>query len=265
VYDFKYVKANSIKEAEYILSHEPDSILLAGGMTLLPVMKQRLLAPKMLIDISSINRLIEIDQSEDFIEIGSMCTHFTVASSKNVRHHLPALAFLANNIADAHVRYKGTIGGSLANNDPSADYPAALVGMGGVIVTNLREIKAEDFFLGMFTTALEKNEIIVKLRFSLGISSSYQKFKHPSSGYAFCGVWISKLAIDEYRVAITGVYPCVQRWKEVEKNLRSNQNQEIFMSSKIDRADIFTTHDSTILYKEQLMRILGQKAFMEIM
>ena len=264
MYAFKFIKAHSIAQALQLLHHDENAKIIAGGMTLIPTMKQRLASPTSLIDLSAIPDLHHIQLHDRFIEIGSLCTHDQVSKSSLILEHLPTLAKLASMIADPQVRFKGTLGGSLANNDPAADYPAAVLGMGGTIKTNVREIKADDFFQGMFTTALHMDEIILSIRFPLGQRASYQKFRHPSSGYALCGVWVSSSA-NEKRVAITGVYPCVRRWPQAEDHLLQNKSAPSFESTPIDLENILATHDASAHYKAQLMRVLCSRATQEVM
>ncbi len=246
-----------------MLQNEENAKIIAGGMTLIPTMKQRLASPSALIDLSSISLLHQIQVQGDAIEIGSLCTHHQVSADASVQAHLPTLAKLASMIADPQVRYKGTIGGSLANNDPAADYPAALLGLGGIVKTNAREIDADDFFQGMFSTALNSDEIILSIRLPLGKKSSYLKFRHPSSGYALCGVWMTRSESFK-RVAITGVYPCVRRWLEAEDLLLQSSTAPNFESTPIEIEDILSTHDSSAHYKAQLMRVLCARAANEL-
>jgi carbon-monoxide dehydrogenase medium subunit len=263
VYEFRLLKANSVQEAVYMLQNEKDAKIIAGGMTLLPTMKQRLSSPSTLIDLSSIKQLQEIEAFKEYIEIGSLCTHYEVFTSKIIQKYLPSLSKLAGLIADPQVRFKGTIGGSIANNDPSADYPAALIGLGGIVVTNLREISSSDFIVGMFSTCLGNDEVIQSLRFPIGYKTNYQKFKHPSSGYALCGVWLSQKK-NEQILAVTGVFSNAKRWVEGENAIAEKFNPKSFQLIKIDLDDIFITHDSTKAYKAQLVRVLSQRAFEEI-
>lgn len=263
MYEFKFIKAKSINEAINTLQNEENSKIIAGGMTLLPTMKQRLTAPNILIDLSAIESLKRITITNDEIEIGALCSHYEVSTSEKIQKYLPTLSKLAGLIADPQVRFKGTIGGSIANNDPSADYPAALVGLGGIVVTNRREIKAQDFIVGMFTTSLEGNEIIQSIRFPINFKSSYQKFKHPASGYALCGVWMAQNEI-ERKIAVTGVFSYARRWIEGEEAIKKHNDTKLLENAVIDLDDIFMTHDTTPSYKAQLLRVLTIKALREI-
>ena len=180
-----------------------DARFLAGGMTLLPTMKQNLATPASLVDLSGLPRLVGISEVDGAIEIGAMTTHAAVAASDLVRARVPALATLAGGIGDPAVRNRGTIGGSLANNDPAADYPAGVLGLGATIVTDRREIAADDFFVAIFTTALEPGELITAVRFPVPLAAGYAKFRSPASRYALVGVFVARFP-DGVRVAVTG-------------------------------------------------------------
>jgi carbon-monoxide dehydrogenase medium subunit len=203
MYQFDYVKAKSLKDAGRLLASHGEAKLLAGGMTLIPTLKQRLARPSHLVDITQLAELQGIKLKAGRLEIGAATRHHQVAASAVVRKAIPALAQLAGVIGDPQVRNRGTLGGSVANNDPAADYPAAVLGLGATIVTTQREIAADDFFQGMFSTALEANEIITKVQFPIAKKVAYQKFKHPASGFALVGVFVSKRGSD-VRVAVTG-------------------------------------------------------------
>jgi carbon-monoxide dehydrogenase medium subunit len=192
MYEFKYVRPNSVRQAANMLAKDPDAKILAGGHSLLPAMKLRLAKHTQLLDIGRIEGINTIELKGRSLVIGAMARHVEVANSPVVKEALPVLAKLAGEIGDPAVRHRGTIGGSLANNDPNADYPAAVLGLGATVITNKRKIAADDFFKGMFETALEPDEIIVKVSFPLAKKSAYMKFKHPASGFALVGVLVSK-------------------------------------------------------------------------
>jgi carbon-monoxide dehydrogenase medium subunit len=203
MYAFTFHRPSSVRQAANLLAKSEDAKLLAGGQTLIPTMKQRLASPASLIDLSLIEGLSGIELRGRSIVIGAMTRHAEVADSPVVQENLPALAELAGEIGDPHVRNMGTIGGSLANNDPNADYPAGALGLGATIVTNKRRIAADEFFTGMFETALEADEIITKVMFPLAKKAAYVKFANPASRYALVGVFVSKRGRD-IRVAVTG-------------------------------------------------------------
>src|SRR3954463_16462638 len=184
MYAFEYHRPTSLRQAANLPGKVEDAKILAGGHTLLPTMKQRLAAPANLIDLSQIAELRGIERSARSVTIGSMNTHSDVAHSAEIREAIPGLAELAEQIGDPHVRNRGTIGGSIANNDPAADYPAALLALGATVVTNQREVSADKFFTGLFETALEEGEIVTAVRFPLPAKAGYAKFPNPASRYA---------------------------------------------------------------------------------
>ena len=202
MYAFEYHRPETLSAAVADLAN-PDAKVLAGGMTLLPTMKQRLASPAALIDLKSVPDLAGIARQGDNLVIGAMTRHADVARSNVVRGAIPALATLAGGIGDPHVRNMGTIGGSLANNDPSADYPAAALALGATIVTNKRRITAQDFFKGLFETALDTGELITQVSFPIPQRAAYMKFPNPASRYALVGVFVAKTA-GGVRVAVTG-------------------------------------------------------------
>ncbi len=199
---FAFHQPNTVPEMSALLSGVSDSMPLAGGMTLLPTIKQRLAAPAALIDLSKIPQLFGISISGDVLTVGAMTRHVEVAESELVRSKIPLLASLAAGIGDPAVRNRGTIGGSVANNDPAADYPAAVLALDATVVTDRREIAADAFFKGLFETALEPGEIITALRFPIPSAGGYAKFKSPASRYAVVGVCVAKTA-GKVRVAVT--------------------------------------------------------------
>ncbi|MGA7973855.1 MAG: xanthine dehydrogenase family protein subunit M [Pseudolabrys sp.] len=203
MYNFTFHRPTTVRQAAGLLARNPDAKLLAGGHSLLPVMKQRLAQPSALIDLSLVEGMDTVEQKGRAIVIGAMARHADVAKSSVLRELLPGLADVPGSVGDPQVRNRGTIGGSIANNDPNADYPAAVLGLGATIITNKRRIAADDFFQGMYTTALEDGEIIVKVSFPIAKKAAYEKFKHPASGFALVGVFVSKRGSD-IRVAVTG-------------------------------------------------------------
>ncbi|MBX9588759.1 MAG: xanthine dehydrogenase family protein subunit M [Hyphomonadaceae bacterium] len=203
MYAFQYHRPQSVADAAKLLASNSEAKLLAGGHTLLPTMKQRLAAPKAIVDLARIAELKGIDKKGNALVIGAMTTHAEVADSAIVRSAIAGLAEVAAVIGDPHVRHRGTIGGSVANNDPAADYPAALLALGATIATNKREIKADDFFKGLFTTALQDGEIIARISFPVPAKFGYAKFPNPASRYALVGVAVAQTG-SGVRVAVTG-------------------------------------------------------------
>ena len=203
MYAFTYHRPTSVRQAVNMLAKDPEAKLLAGGHSLIPVMKLRLAKPSAIIDINHIEGLSGVEVTPRSVVIGAMTRHYEVAANEALKAAMPALAGVPGSIGDPHVRHRGTIGGSLANNDPNADYPAAVLGLGATIITSKRRIPADEFFKGLFETALEPDEIITKVSFPIARKSAYQKFKHPASGFALVGVFVSKRG-SEIRVAATG-------------------------------------------------------------
>jgi carbon-monoxide dehydrogenase medium subunit len=203
MYAFTFHRASGLRQAGNMLAKLDDPKLLAGGQTLLPTMKQRLASPANLIDLNQIEGMSGIELKGRSLTIGAMTRHADVASSPVVQEAIPALAYLAGLIGDPAVRHRGTIGGSIANNDPNADYPAACLGLGATIITSKRRIAADDFFKGLFETALEADEIITKISFPVPKKAGYYKFRNQASRFALVGVFVSKRS-SEIRVAVTG-------------------------------------------------------------
>ena len=203
MYEFKYHRPTTVRQAAGLLARQEEAKLLAGGHTLIPTMKLRLAGPKHIIDMSKIEGLSGIEAGARSVTIGAMTRHNDVATSPAVQEAIPALASLASQIGDPAVRHVGTIGGSIANNDPNADYPAGCLGLGAIIITNKRRIAADEFFKGLFETALEPDEIITKVQFPKVNKAAYIKFHNPASRYALVGVFVSKRG-SEIRVAVTG-------------------------------------------------------------
>ncbi len=259
MYAFTYYHPVHVAGALADLAHE-DAKLLAGGQTLIPTMKQRLAAPAALVDLGKIRELVGVSREGDALVIGAMTCHADVADSSVVRAAIPALALLAGHIGDPAVRNRGTIGGSLANNDPAADYPAAVLALGATIATNTRQIAAADYFRGLFETALEPNEIITHVRFPIPQKAAYVKFPNPASRYALVGVFVAKTA-GGVRVAVTGAGASgVFRVKSFEDALNAN-----FSAASLDgravpaaglNADIHADSD----YRAHLIGVLARRA-----
>jgi len=203
MYAFTQHRPATVRQAASLLARQEEAKLLAGGHTLIPTMKLRLAGPKHLIDLSKVEGLTGIEMRGRSLIIGAMTPHVEVETSPVVKENFPALAALAGKIGDPAVRHRGTIGGSIANNDPNADYPAAALGLGATIITNKRRIGADEFFKGLFETALEPDEIITKVQFPKVNKAAYVKFPNPASRYALVGVFVSKRG-SEIRVAVTG-------------------------------------------------------------
>ena len=263
MYSFEYVKPRSLSEAADFIKANPDAKALAGGMTLLPTLKARLAQPSHLIDISGLEELRGIEVSGGVLSIGAGTRHQEVASSARVREAIPALASLASRIGDPQVRNQGTIGGSVANNDPAADYPAALLGLAGTVVTNRREIAADDFFQGMFTTALEEGELVVRVRLKIPKRAVYEKFAHPVSGYAMAGVFIADTD-SGLRVAVTGAGPGVFRWTDAEVALAKNTSPDAIVKLAVDPSGMNEDIHASREYRANLVSVMTKRALAKL-
>jgi len=263
VYNFNYHKPTSVRQAANLLAKNPDAKLLAGGHSLIPVMKQRLAQPSALIDLNLIEDLAGVEVKGRSIVIGALTRHADVANSKLVQDTLPALASVPGSIGDPQVRNRGTIGGSVANNDPNADYPAACLGLGATIITNKRRIAADDFFTGMFSTALEENEIIVKISFPIAKKAGYEKFKHPASGFALVGVFVSKRGAD-IRVAVTGAGANgVFRVKSFEEALKKRFAAKSLEGMTIPANGMNADIHAGAEYRAHLVAVLARRALVK--
>lgn len=256
---FAFHQPATSPEAVALLGSIPDSTPLAGGMTLLPTIKQRLATPAALIDLSRIPAMSSISVEGDTLAIGAMARHVDVAESAIVAAAIPLLAKLAAGIGDPAVRNRGTIGGSVANNDPSADYPAAVLGLGATIVTDRRKIAAADFFTGMFETALEPDEVITSLRFPVPVRGGYAKFKSPASRYAVVGVCVVQ-SPGGVCVAVTGAGPGVFRVPEMETALAGSFTAAAVASIKIASENIVSDIHADSEYRAHLITVMAKKA-----
>ena len=260
MYEFKYQRPNSVRQAVNMLAKDPEAKLLAGGHSLLPVMKLRLAKPSQIVDIGRIEGLNTIELRGRSIVIGALARHVEVANSQTVKEALPALAQVAAEIGDPAVRHRGTLGGSLANNDPNADYPAAVLGLGATIITSKRRIAADDFFKGLFETALEPDEIITKVSFPLAKKAAYMKFKHPASGFALVGVFVSKRGSD-IRVAATGAGSNgVFRVKSFEEALKKRFAAKSIEGMTIPADGMNTDIHGSAEYRAHLVGVMARRA-----
>lgn len=260
MYDFKYHRPGTVRQAANLLVKNEDAKLIAGGHTLVPVMKQRLASPPHLVDLSHIEGLNAIEMKGRSLVIGATATHFEVANSAVVGEAIPALAELAGLIGDPAVRHKGTIGGSLANNDPSADYPAAALGLGATIKTNKREIEADKFFKGLFETALAGDEIIESVSFPVPDKAGYEKFPNPASRFALVGVFVSK-SKGGARVAVTGAGEGgVFRVKEMEAALAKDWSAKAIEGIKVPPKGMIADLHGTAEYRAHLIGVMARRA-----
>ncbi|MBV8651072.1 MAG: xanthine dehydrogenase family protein subunit M [Alphaproteobacteria bacterium] len=259
MYDFNYHKPGSLADAVKALGASEDAKLMAGGMTLIPTMKQRLARPSDVIDLGKIAELKGIKRDGGAIVIGAMTKHADVAASDVVRGAIPALASLADNIGDAQVRNRGTIGGSIANNDPAADYPSAVVALGATVTTNQRKIAGDDFFTGLFETALQPNEIVTSVSFPLAEKAAYMKFRNPASRYAIVGVFVAKTG-GGVRVAVTGAGPCVFRVPEMEQALAKSFSPDAIKDIKIAADELNSDIHASSEYRAHLVNVMARRA-----
>jgi aerobic carbon-monoxide dehydrogenase medium subunit len=263
MYAFTFHRPETLRQAVNLLSKNEDAKLLAGGHTLLPTMKLRLASPPQLIDLSRVEGLTGIEQTGRALTIGAMTRHNDVHTSPVVQQALPVIAKLAGLIGDPAVRHMGTIGGSIANNDPTADYPAACLGLGATIITNKRRIKADDFFTGMFSTALEPAEIITKVSFPIPKKAAYQKFRNQASRYALVGVFVAKRGSD-IRVAVTGaggngVFRVTSFEEALKKRFSPKSLEGLTVSADGLNSDIHGSAE----YRAHLIAVLARRAVAE--
>jgi carbon-monoxide dehydrogenase medium subunit len=264
MYSFDYVRPASIAEAVSALGGSMDARFLAGGQTLVPTLKQRLARPGKLVDLAGLRELKGVERSGNAIGIGAMTTHADVASSAVVQGAIPALAKLAGGIGDPMVRHRGTIGGSVANNDPASDYPAGVLGLGATIVTNKRQIKADDFFHGLFSTALEPGEMITGIGFPIPEKAAYVKFEQRASRYALVGVFVAKTA-GGVRVAVTGAGEGgVFRVPEFEAALSARFAPDAIAGKSVPASGLMSDIHGSAEYRANLIGVLTERAVAEM-
>jgi aerobic carbon-monoxide dehydrogenase medium subunit len=260
MYAFTFHRPQTVRQAAGLLAKNEDAKLLAGGQTLLPTMKLRLAGPPQIVDMSLIEGLSGIELSGRSLTIGAMTKHYEVNSSPVVQQEVPVLAKMAGLIGDPAVRHRGTIGGSVANNDPNADYPAACLGLGATIITNKRRIKADDFFTGMFSTVLEPAEIITKVSFPIPKKAAYQKFRNQASRFALVGVFVSKRG-SEIRVAVTGAGSNgVFRVKSFEEALKKRFSPKSLEGLTIPADGMNADIHGSAEYRAHLVGVLARRA-----
>ena len=259
MYRFEYQRAADIADAVARREKAEDGLYLAGGMTTVPTLRQRLAAPSDLIDLAGIEALRGIEERHGSLRIGAMETHADVAASELVRSRIPALAALAGGIGDPQVRNRGTLGGSVANADPAADYPAAVLGLGATIHTDRRTIAADDFFSGLFETALEEGELITEIEFPVPTRAAYRKFKNPVSRYAIVGVFVADLD-GAVRLAVTGAAASVFRVPEMEAALRADFSAAAINDIAVDAAALNSDLHAGALYRAHLVGVMARRA-----
>ena len=259
MYAFTYNKPTSIDEAANTLQKSSEGHVLAGGMSLIPTMKLRLSSPGELIDLNGLSDLQGISRDGDTLTIGAMTRHAEVAASNEVAGAIPALTALANGIGDVQVRNRGTIGGSICFNDPAADYPAGLVGLGATILTNKRSIAADEFFIGLYETALNEGEIVTAVNFPVPEKAGWSKFPNLASRFAIVAVMISASG-KNVRVAVTGARECVFRVKEMEKALAGSFSPDAIAGINISPDNINDDNHADAEYRAHLIGIMAKRA-----
>ena len=257
--NFNYQRPSSVADAVKAMNAATDGKFLSGGMTLLPTMKQGLASPSDVIDLAGLkNSGVAVEGGKVTIKAGT--THAQVAADANVQKAIPALAKLASGIGDPHVRNRGTIGGSIANNDPAADYPAAVVGLNATVQTNARKIAGDQFFTGMFETALAADEIVTAVEFPVPKRAGYAKFPNPASRYAMVGVMVAELADGSLRVAVTGAGPKVFRVPEMEAALKKSFSADAISGISVSPGGLNSDMHASPEYRAHLVSVMARRA-----
>lgn len=260
MYQTSYKRPANVADAVSLLADE-DAKVLSGGQTLLPTMKQRLAAPSALVDVTRIPGLKGVTVASGTVTVGAATTHAEVATSADVTGAIPALAALASGIGDPQVRHRGTLGGSVANNDPAADYPSAVLALDATVITSAREIAADDFFTGMFSTALDASEIITAIRFKVPVRAAYAKFANPASRYAMAGVFVAKFADGSVRVAVTGAgNDGVFRLFELETALAASWSADAVSGITVDEGAMLSDLHGDSAYRANLVKVMAKRA-----
>src|SRR6202521_3909094 len=261
MYETIYHRPSSVEDAAALFAKGSESKYLAGGHTLIPVMKQRLAAPSDVIDLGRIKDLVGIELSADALTIKAATTYFDILQSADATKAIPAIAHLTSVLGDPQVRYRGTIGGSIANNDPAADFPAAVLALGATVKTNKRSIAADDFFKGLFATALADGEIITQVTFPVPAKAGYSKFPHPASRFALTGVFVVKTKAGDVRVAATGASQNgVVRVPAIEAALKASWSAAALEGVKISSEGMLADIHGSAAYRANLVKVMAQRA-----
>jgi carbon-monoxide dehydrogenase medium subunit len=261
MYQTTYHRASSVDEAASLFAKGSDAKYLAGGHTLLPVMKQRLAGPSDVIDLGKIKELQGVELSGDTLTIKAATTYYDIMQNADVKKAIPAIAYLTSVLGDPAVRHRGTIGGSIANNDPAADFPAALLALGATVKTNKRLISGDDFFKGLFTTALEDGEIITAVSFPVPQKAGYAKMRHPASRFALTAVFVARTKSGEIRVAATGASQGgVMRVPAIEAALKANWSASAIDNVSIPASGLLADIHGTAEYRANLVKVMAQRA-----
>jgi carbon-monoxide dehydrogenase medium subunit len=261
MYQTTYHRPSTVDEAAALFAKGTEAKYLAGGHTLIPVMKQRLASPSDVIDLASIKELVGIEASGDTLTIRAATPYFDIMQSADVKKSIPAIAYLTSVLGDPAVRHRGTIGGSIANNDPAADFPAALLALGATVKTNKRSIAAHDFFQGLFATALDDGEIITAVSFPIPAKAGYAKMRHPASRFALTGVFVAKTKSGDVRVAATGASSTgVMRVPAIEAALKTNWAAAALDNVKIPANGLLADIHGSADYRANLVKVMAQRA-----
>ena len=264
MYQTTYHRPSSVDEAAALFAKGSEPKYLAGGHTLIPVMKQRLASPSDVIDLGKIKELVGVELSADALTIKAATTYFDILQSADAKKAIPAIVHLTSMLGDPQVRYRGTIGGSIANNDPAADFPAAILALGATVKTNKRSIPADDFFKGLFSTALDDGEIITAVSFPIPAKAGYSKMRHPASRFALTGVFVVKTKSGDVRVAATGASSSgVMRVPAIEAALKANWSPGALDSVKVSADGLLTDIHGSATYRANLVKVMAQRAVAE--
>ncbi len=259
MYQFSYHKPATIEEAMGLFTNAEDGVYLAGGQTLIPTMKQRLAAPTDVIDLSAVSAMNGVEVSDHVVSVGALTRHDEVATSPQIQATLPVLADLASQIGDGQVRNRGTMGGSIANSDPAADYPAAVIGLGATIHTPSRTIAGDDYFKNLFETALSSGEIITRIDYPVPTRAAYCKFPNPASRYAVVGVLIADFD-GAIRVGVTGAGPCAFRATGLEEVLNAELNPAALDDVEVPDAGFNSDLHASAEYRAHLVKVMAKRA-----
>ena len=262
MYDFAYHKPTSVADAVKLLSADPDARPISGGQTLLPALKHRLNRPTSLVDLSGLTEQKGNKREGDKITVGALTRHIEVQNSPEINSAIPALAYMATVIGDIQVRNRGTMGGSVSNNDPAADYPAAVLGLGATVVTDKRRIPADDFFQGMFTTALEPGELLVAIEYPVPEKAGYAKMRNPASRYVMAGVFVAKTK-GGVRVVVNGAGPGVFRQTEMERALAANWSPDAVAGIKQPSEGLNSDIHGSAEYRAHLVTVMAKRAVLD--
>jgi len=264
VYKFIYHRPTDLDEAARLFSEADDGFYLSGGQTLIPTLKQRLASPSDVIDLSAIDSLRGIEVRDGVVSVGAFTRHAEVAASGAIRDALPVLAHLAGLIGDAQVRNMGTLGGSVANSDPAADYPAAVIGLGATVHTQSRAIGADDYFRDLFETALEPGEILSRIDFPIPDRAAYRKFPNPASRYAVAGVLVADFG-GSIRVGVTGAGPCAFRATAMEAALSGDLRPEVARATEVSADHLNSDMHASAEYRANLVQVMAERAVADLL